>query len=157
MILYIASSVVQYSVISSLGITVGTFGKKYPWTVLMGTSVHQETTVWGKIKSGLVYLIVFLKNLVWGKNLDLIWFTYGLSCTCQKPVKHVVDVLWNCSEKIRGLRSTKSFSETLQNFLLYFCPYECPGLCKKKILTYVGVFVRLKYSKFWGILLEKIL
>ena len=47
------------------------------------------------------------------------------------------------SLEIRGLRSTKCSSETLQNLLyfmyknthviqfvqLYFLPYECPGLC----------------------------
>ena len=46
------------------------------------------------------------------------------------------------SSQIRGLRSTKCSSETLQN-LLYFM-YE---------KTHV-VFLYIKYSKFWSVLLE---
>ena len=79
------------------------------------------------------------------------------------------------SSEIRGLCSRKCSSKRLQN-LLYFMykkthvvfsfflsscnfillPYECPGLCctKWKTKKTTWVFLYIKYSKFWSVLLE---
>ena len=76
------------------------------------------------------------------------------------------------SSEIRGLRSTKCFSEILQNLLyfmykkthvvffvfhfvqLYFFPYECPGLCQHTVSLEHFIEHKPLISEEWGWLLR---
>ena len=106
-----------------------------------------------------LYLVSFWENVHFELTLMSFHFIMVLHIRCR--LKYLYDIRYVLlqirndialhSSEIRGLRSTKCSSKTLQNLLyfmykkthlvffvfhlvqLYFSPYECPGLCQHRL------------------------
>ena len=120
MALYNASSVFQCYKLS--GKHVGDFSKIIPLDGLAGGFRLSRNKCLRKILIRFISSDCFFKKSGLGKNLDLIWFTYGLSCTCQKTSQTCCRCIMTLFRKNKRFAINKMFQRNTSKFSTLLLP-----------------------------------